>query len=180
MPAPRFEPGTYDATVVSARLGESSSGIPQLRIRFTVGPKAQEADLYLYFSEASFERSAKDLVSLGYPCRAFSQIENHNFSGTRFRAYCKHEDYKGNPHEKWSIAFADKEDRPIQADKLRSLDQKLASWFEDNPPAQELTGIRNDLVSQPKPRQQAKLPPDIDTSNMPPTALFITDDDVPF
>ena len=173
MPAPRFEPGNYNATVVSARLGESLSGTPQLRVRFTVAPKEQEAELYLYFSEAAFDRSARDLVSLGYPYRGLSQIDNHNFSGTRFRAYCKHEDYKGAPHEKWSVAFADKEDKPLQSSKLRELDRKMARWLDDNPPDPA-------LVSQPRPRE-SEPPPHIDTSTMPPTPPFeATEEDVPF
>jgi hypothetical protein len=136
---PYYPVGRYVGRVVRQELGSSAKkGTPQFAVTFqiidaldqfgtSVGVHEQyERTVYIYFSknQQAMEISAEALKTLGYHGSRISELADVDFTGNECELYCKHEEYEGEPRERWSINTprAPRESKPVDKSELRKLD----------------------------------------------------------
>jgi hypothetical protein len=183
---PFYEEGRYLCEITQQAMGKSAQkGTPQFVLRFKVLecltpqlPVTQyERTCNLYITEKTIEHFISKLESIGFTGDSLNQLDPrsakyHNFVGCEAEMYCKHEQGQdGNMYEKWDIARADFESKPIDVPlldpkELRQLDMLFGK---------QLKGNR----AQPAPTRSAA---GSSANAAPPNSsgFEVSDDDVPF
>jgi hypothetical protein len=179
-----FDEGRYVVQIVDQALGEAQTGTPQFILKFTVLERVHDdgdteavrnydRTYYKAITERTIEYLSQDLKNLGFTGTSFRDLDPSsptfcNLVGRRVEMYCSHEARNGETQEKWGVAFAKRESKPIEAKKidsakLRALDNLFGKHLKAGPrPA-------------PAPAPAALPAP---ANGYVPQA--ITDDDVPF
>ena len=186
-------------------LGASSNkGTPELQFRFEILGKIDPNDpegalipcpnyertIYRYLTQATHEFVVDDLEFLGYDKGSFKFLDPHvegahSFAGQEFNARCDHEDYQGQPKERWSFARrrGPAEIAPLESEMVRKLDAmfgKSLSRLKKAKPAAKAEAKQIPGATQTSYGQHNE-PPKIST--MIPPELVIPpprDEDIPF
>src|SRR5215467_6763957 len=174
-----FNEGRYAVQIIDQALGEAQTGTPQFILKFTVlerihddgGTEAvrnYDRTYYKAITERTIEYLTQDLKTLGFEGSSFRDLDPssptfYSLKGRRVEMYCSHEFRNGENQEKWGVAFAKRESKPIEAKKidsakLRALDNLFGKHLRELAPK----------AQAPKPRPE------------PVAAYQGTEDDVPF
>ncbi len=140
---PYYPFGRYWGKVITAQLGVTSNGNPQVVIHFSVKGKINPDDpdgalltcpdgdrtIYSVITEKRHEWAIKDLHELGYDEHSFKYLDPEepgykNLAGTEFACECKHEAYQGKTSEKWSVlsSTGPAAVKPLDKAGIRQLD----------------------------------------------------------
>ena len=171
MPKPYYDKGRYLVRLAKHDVVEKPAG-PQLVLRFVVlgrmlNGECQETEqyersFYRTINEKTAEFAIQDLRALGYDRPSFSDLDpdsGFSFEGTEVEMFCNHEEYNGEPRERWGvvrqIGGGEIEGKRVEKKALRALDNLFGKALKE--------------TAKPAPRAQ-----------QPAVALGITDEDVPF
>ena len=157
MARPFYEPGRYWGKITRQKLGQASTGTPQLVLSFTVLGKVDPADpdgnllpvmqqyertIFRSITEKTIEWVGQDLETLGFTGGSYRQFDEDDpeccdLRGNELAFSCNHEaHYKtGEPCEKWSIASdgSGLEVKPLDDQAIRKLDAMFGKQLKKKP-----------------------------------------------
>lgn len=147
--AAHYDQGDYDARITAQRFGTTETDKPFFAITFQPMAKIdmETGDridcggpvrtMRLFLSEAAAPHSIKKLRSLGWGGSSFAEInpeseEHHSFVEQTVVVRCKHEEYKGQPQEKWDFPHEGGLDiKPLDDKGMRKLDALLGRHLKE-------------------------------------------------
>lgn len=147
--AAHYDQGDYDVRITSQRFGTTESDNPFFAITFQPTAKIdmETGDridcggpvrtMRLFLSEKAAPHSIKKLRSLGWTGSSFGDLnpesgEHHSFVDQTVVVRCKHEEYKGQPQEKWDFPHdGGLEIKPLDDKGMRKLDALLGKHLKD-------------------------------------------------
>ena len=197
---PAYEVGRYYGRVTRQAMGETSNGNAQFVLSFLILGKVNLADpggellacpqgersIYRAITENTIDFVMDDLRALGYTKPSFKYLDPEtpgfvDFTGKELEFFCSHEadnrdGRSGELREKWGIARAKSQVKPLDAKKARGLDalfgKQLKALAADAAPS----------TAAPKDRSPATMdePPVDDGNRALQEAAARDEDDCPF
>lgn len=162
--------GDYRVRVIGQEIRKPlNGGRLYLSLKVEVIGENKNRFIAFYFTEKAAKNSMDALIELGFDKPGFQYFDPtfqgfHDFTGVEFDAYCKHEEYNGEPKEKWQKSFH-KSVEPADKDEVRKLNSLYAELLPKKTPA--AAPVAKALPPKPAPKAE-------------PVAVGADDDDVPF
>lgn len=138
-----YDIGKYEVQVTGQSVGMSKTNkayfllnIQPLRFFGLAGEEdcsgGEPAKLYMYFTEKTVDARMRDLESIGYTQGTFSGLNpdnpnHHDFTGIKFIARNKRNEYNGNVNDQWEVEFSGVEGLPLEQSDINALDRLFAS-----------------------------------------------------
>jgi hypothetical protein len=134
-----YKSGLHVGECTGQLMGQSDNEkkTPYLALRFNIVARVEnereipveeaERTVYLYLSEAALDMAVDVISHLGYDKDSLKFLDPaqqgfFNFAGKRCDLWCKIEEWKGQPKEKWSVSLPRGPVIPIEEKELRRLD----------------------------------------------------------
>lgn len=137
-----YPQGVYVGRVVRQELGASTQkGTPQFVVTFQIVDAldqfgascglqtSYERSVYLYLTEKAMDIALGALKVLGFNKTSLKYLDPDeagfvDFTDKEVELYCKHEEWEGEPRERWSINTPrePRESKPVDKSDLRKLD----------------------------------------------------------
>ncbi len=162
-----IETGSYVGIVFEWNLSQTSNNNPQFVLSFElkgrVNPEDPEGELlyceretrriYMVITGKTADFVIRDLKHLGYNRNTFAELDPDNpegfdFGGIEVPVSCKHEVYRGEPKERWSLNYAPAV-RKLEDKEVRRLDQLYGKIFEQSAPVEEHDPVLPDASEAP-------------------------------
>ena len=144
MPKTFYEPGRYLGKITRQKLGQSSTGNPQIVLSFEVLGKINPSDpegellsvaanyertMYQSITEKTIDFVVENLDRLGWVGSSWGDFDEDSsrccdLRGNEVAFSCKHEAHyqTGEMHERWSVAGDGVAVKPLESSEVRKLD----------------------------------------------------------